>query len=186
MNTKSWVSFHSYIPNFYIAENNFFYSGLNEGCDLLAIAVTESPDCEIDGYANLIYPATTTSTTSTSTTTTTTTLPPRTTTTTTTFTPEPETTTSTTTRAPFYSFLLNSTSGLPTGVSACLDYTVSFNRATFFTSAENGPTIVNGTFLYTSSSLLNSIPDGYYSDGTNFWNFQNGSTGTDATPCGQP
>ena len=29
MNTKSWISFHSYLPNFYIAENNFFYSGLN-------------------------------------------------------------------------------------------------------------------------------------------------------------
>jgi len=41
MNTKSWISFHSYIPNFYIAENNFFYSGLNEGCDLIAIAATE-------------------------------------------------------------------------------------------------------------------------------------------------
>ena len=32
-NTKSWISFHSYIPNFYIAENNFFYSGLNGCCD---------------------------------------------------------------------------------------------------------------------------------------------------------
>lgn len=28
-NTKSWISFHSYIPNFYVGENNFFYSGLN-------------------------------------------------------------------------------------------------------------------------------------------------------------
>jgi hypothetical protein len=44
MNTKSWVSFHSYIPNFYIAENNFFYSGLNGGCDLAAIAVQELPN----------------------------------------------------------------------------------------------------------------------------------------------
>ena len=43
MNTQSWISFHSYIPNFYIAENNFFYSGLNEGCNLEAIAVTEIP-----------------------------------------------------------------------------------------------------------------------------------------------
>jgi hypothetical protein len=43
MNTQSWVSFHSYIPNWYIAENNFFYSGLNEGCDLYAIAVEEIP-----------------------------------------------------------------------------------------------------------------------------------------------
>jgi hypothetical protein len=42
-NTKSWVSFHTYIPNFYIGENNFFYSGLNEGCDITAIAVTEIP-----------------------------------------------------------------------------------------------------------------------------------------------
>lgn len=33
VNTKSWVSFHSYIPNFYIAENNFFYSGINGCCD---------------------------------------------------------------------------------------------------------------------------------------------------------
>jgi hypothetical protein len=40
-NTKSWVSFHSYIPNWYIAENNFFYSGLNGGCDLEAIAASE-------------------------------------------------------------------------------------------------------------------------------------------------
>lgn len=41
MNTKSWVSFHSYIPNWYIAENNFFYSGLNGSCDLTAIAFEE-------------------------------------------------------------------------------------------------------------------------------------------------
>ena len=32
-NTQSWISFHSYIPNFYIGENNFFYSGLNGCCD---------------------------------------------------------------------------------------------------------------------------------------------------------
>ena len=31
-NTKSWISFHSYIPNWYIAENNFFYSGTNDCC----------------------------------------------------------------------------------------------------------------------------------------------------------
>lgn len=43
LDTKSWVSFHSYIPNFYIAENNFFYSGLNEGCDLEAVALVEIP-----------------------------------------------------------------------------------------------------------------------------------------------
>jgi hypothetical protein len=58
LNTKSWVSFHSYLPNFYIAENNFFYSGLNECC----------ADFEI-----LLPPEPTTTTTSTSTSSTTTT-----------------------------------------------------------------------------------------------------------------
>ncbi len=44
VNTQSWISFHSYIPNFYIAENNFFYSGLNGCCDdIEAIAVNELP-----------------------------------------------------------------------------------------------------------------------------------------------
>lgn len=27
--SNSWVSFHSYLPNWYVGENNFFYSGLN-------------------------------------------------------------------------------------------------------------------------------------------------------------
>lgn len=88
-NTKSWVSFHTYLPNFYIGENNFFYSGLNEGCDLTAVAVTEIPsptttttttiilNCNLTGTAVVTgYPCilegtvveqTTTTTTSTST-----------------------------------------------------------------------------------------------------------------------
>jgi hypothetical protein len=33
VNTNTWISFHSYIPNWYIAENNFFYSGVNGCCD---------------------------------------------------------------------------------------------------------------------------------------------------------
>lgn len=63
INTQSWTSFHSYIPNYYIAENNFFYSGINEGCDLEAIAAVEvpttsttttiTPDCTIEGVAYL-------------------------------------------------------------------------------------------------------------------------------------
>jgi hypothetical protein len=69
VNTQSWISFHSYIPNWYIAENNFFYSGLNGGCDLEAIAATEIP-----------IPTTTTTTTTQrppeTTTTTTTAIPP--------------------------------------------------------------------------------------------------------------
>ncbi len=64
LNTQSWISFHSYIPNWYIAENNFFYSGLNSCCD------------DFDFVAGEIVPTpstTTTTTSSTSSTTTTTT-----------------------------------------------------------------------------------------------------------------
>jgi hypothetical protein len=53
-NTKSWVSFHSYIPNFYIAENNFFYSGINGCCDDVNFSAL---------VGNLIPPPTTTTTT---------------------------------------------------------------------------------------------------------------------------
>ena len=95
-NTNSWISFHSYIPNWYIAENNFFYSGLNDCCgDFDAVVANPIPnttttttssssstttttsstttiyvDCQLTGVACEI---TTTTTTSTSTTTTTTT-----------------------------------------------------------------------------------------------------------------
>ena len=84
-NTKSWVSFHTYIPNFYIGENNFFYSGLNEGCDITAIAVTEIPSptttstttrilyCNLTGTAVYVAPPTTTTTSTSSTSTTSTT-----------------------------------------------------------------------------------------------------------------
>jgi len=67
VNTRSWTSFHSYIPNWYIGENNFFYSGLNDGCDLHAIAVQEVPatttstttyipNCDLAGEAAFTYP----------------------------------------------------------------------------------------------------------------------------------
>jgi hypothetical protein len=54
-NTKSWVSFHTYIPNFYIGENNFFYSGLNEGCNISAVAVTEIPSPTTTTTTTVIY-----------------------------------------------------------------------------------------------------------------------------------
>jgi hypothetical protein len=107
LNTKSWVSFHTYLPNFYVGENNFYYSGLNEGCNLTAVAVVEIPsptttstttaaplDCALNGTAVYVPPPTTTTTTSSSTSTSTTT---STTSTTTTLTP---TTTTTTTPQP--------------------------------------------------------------------------------------
>ena len=41
-NTKSWISFHSYLPNFYIGENNFYYSGIN-GCCTNFTAILDNP-----------------------------------------------------------------------------------------------------------------------------------------------
>jgi hypothetical protein len=68
INTKTWISFHSYIPNFYIGENNFFYSGINGCCE----------DFELVAGELIPTPSTTTTTSTTEfiiTTTTTTTLP---------------------------------------------------------------------------------------------------------------
>jgi len=54
MNTRSWISFHSYIPNYYIAENNFFYSGLSEGCSLTFVAASSIVgNCTLAGIASL-------------------------------------------------------------------------------------------------------------------------------------
>lgn len=39
LNTKSWISFHSYLPNWYIGESNFFYSGINDACTELDFIV---------------------------------------------------------------------------------------------------------------------------------------------------
>jgi hypothetical protein len=64
VNTKSWISFHSYIPNFYIAENNFFYSGINGCCedfDLVAGEIVPTPSTTTTSSTQA--PATTTSTT---------------------------------------------------------------------------------------------------------------------------
>jgi hypothetical protein len=57
-NTQSWISFHSYIPNFYIGENNFFYSGLNGCCDefdfvagpIIADPITTTTTTTLDNY----------------------------------------------------------------------------------------------------------------------------------------
>ena len=66
-NTKTWVSFHTYIPNFYIGENNFFYSGLNGCCSEL-----DGQFGAIVGTDDRLIPTTTTTTTILVTTTTTT------------------------------------------------------------------------------------------------------------------
>lgn len=71
LNTKSWISFHSYIPNFYIGENNFFYSGLNGCCDdniaggfqAVAGVLTDKPPLTTTTTTYYPSPSTTTTTT---------------------------------------------------------------------------------------------------------------------------
>lgn len=65
-NSKSWISFHSYIPNWYVGENNFYYSGLNYCTNDFDVLV---------GVMDLTPPTTTTTTTIPLTTTTSTTIP---------------------------------------------------------------------------------------------------------------
>lgn len=68
MNTKRWTSFHSYIPNWYIGENNFFYSGLNNCCsdveaDFLALVGRLDRTITTTTTAAPIPPSTTTTST---------------------------------------------------------------------------------------------------------------------------
>jgi hypothetical protein len=148
-NTKSWVSFHTYIPNFYIGENNFFYSGLNEGCDISAVAVTEIPSptttttttviyycnlsgtavvtespCTLEGTAACTDCTTTTTSTSTSTTSTTTTI------------------------APSYYTLLGPVEGLSgTSGGACLNYNSTRSYSSNVNFMQSGV-----TYIYDSTS----------------------------------
>jgi hypothetical protein len=77
MNTKSWISFHSYLPNFYIAENNFFYSGQNNCCEdfdfLVGVLIPNPTTTTTSSTSTSSTSTTSTTSTSTSSTTTTTT-----------------------------------------------------------------------------------------------------------------
>jgi hypothetical protein len=68
VNTKSWMSFHSYVPNWYIAENNFFYSGINSCCgdgvfEVFAAIVTPPEETTTTSSTKAPDRTTTTSTT---------------------------------------------------------------------------------------------------------------------------
>jgi len=76
LNTRSWISFHSYIPNWYIAENNFFYSGSNDCCgdfDAVVAVLVPEPSTTTTTSSSTSTTTSTTSTTSTTTSTTSTT-----------------------------------------------------------------------------------------------------------------
>jgi hypothetical protein len=124
INTKSWVSFHTYLPNYYIGENNFFYSGLNEGCDMTFVAAVVIPtDCNLPGGSAIKQASTTTTTTTAGI--------PGTTTTTSTST---SSTTTTTTTANIINCTLNSGSAIVQ------------TTTTTTTTGIPGPTVENQTF----------------------------------------
>ncbi len=54
------------------------------------------------------------------------------------------------------------------GQTACNDYATPTNRNPYY--AAPGATLANGTVLYTTSALTTPVANGYYSDGTNYWN----------------
>jgi len=119
LNTRSWISFHSYIPNWYIAENNFFYSGSNDCCadfDLVAAVPVPEPTTTTTTSSS----TSTSSTTSTSSSTTSTTSSSTSSTTTTSST---STTSTSTTQTPFTCecyFIINETQSISTyGYTTC-------------------------------------------------------------------
>jgi len=162
LNTNSWISFHSYIPNFYIAENNFFYSGLNTGCDLEAIA------------AVIVDPPTTTTTTSTSTSTTTTTSTSTTSTTTTTSTSTSSTTTTTTT-------ICNSSESAEVGLSASVP--ICENNNTVYWAA--GFLFEEGILLFEDACLTTPLEGFDYVtyEGTVYSIINESEVGPSEGPC---
>ena len=78
---------------------------------------------------------------------------------------------------PPYSYLLNN-GGEATGPDACNEYN-SFVRATYYS---NQSSITTGTTLYLSD-YVTTVPDGYYSNGTNYWYFGGGVTSDLGTLC---
>lgn len=66
MNTKSWISFHSYLPNWYIPENSYFYSGQNSCCEefeFLVGTMIPTPSTTTTTTTKGVGPITTTTTT---------------------------------------------------------------------------------------------------------------------------
>jgi hypothetical protein len=178
-NTKSWVSFHSYLPNWYIGENNFFYSGINGCCD------------EFDALVGVLGPipttTTTSSTSSTSTTSTSTSTTTSTSTSTTTTTSTSSTTTTTTTLCPKagglvpeafftgYDILSPASTVVSTGSSSAACSAVSYLNSLPLPYTNVIPTynivyyqgVFLGSYVYTSDLRTDCTPapDGWYFTG---------------------
>jgi hypothetical protein len=81
-----------------------------------------------------------------------------------------------------YTYLINR-DAQASGAAACSQY-AAFNRASAYSYQSS---ITSGTFLYTDNTQLGNpayyVPDGYYSDGTKYYFFSGGNTGTSGTNC---
>jgi hypothetical protein len=136
-------------------------------------------DTNIYGTLDLCFALTTTTTTTTTaaptttTTTTTTTAAPTTTTTTTTSTTTaaPTTTTTTTTTTLSYVTFTLAYSTI-SGAQACSDYP-TLNTTQYYATA--GSTLTTGTIIFTDIALTTPAPNGFYSNGVNYWNTGAGS-----------
>lgn len=128
------------------APNNYFRYDTNSF--RYSSSVTELTAC----------PATTTTTTSTTTSTTT---------------EAPTTTTSTTTSTTTIGYVsFNLAYSITSGAEACSDYP-TLNTTLYY--AALGSTLTTGTIIYTDTALTTPAPNGFYSDGTNYWNTSAGA-----------
>lgn len=173
-NTKSWISFHSYIPNWYIGENNFFYSGINESCDIDLVVAKQPPitststttiyvpncllggqaraaNCNLVGTALYIPPPTTTTSSSTSTSTSTSSSTSSSSTTSTTTTIPTSTSTTTTTVVP-PSSTTTSTSTSSTSSSSTTSTTTTNNGGSSTSSTTTTNNIPSTTSTTTTTS----------------------------------
>lgn len=174
VNTQTWVSFHTYLPNYYVGENNFFYSGINRtiydsqsaisggsSCALTFVAaVPTTESCKIPSGNAITYnaPTTTTTTSSTSTSTTSTTSSTSTTSTTSsTSTTSTSTTTSTTTVAP----TTTTTTTLPVGPTTTTTTTPYIGPSTTSTTSSTSTsttTSTSSTSTTTSTTTIGCTP----------------------------
>jgi len=121
-------------------------------------------DTNVYGTLDLCFALTTTTTT-------TTTAAPTTTTTTTTTTAAPTTTTTTTTTTLSYVTFTLAYSTI-SGAQACSDYP-TLNTTQYYATA--GSTLTTGTIIFTDIALTTPAPNGFYSNGVDYWNTGAGS-----------
>jgi hypothetical protein len=81
------------------------------------------------------------------------------------------TTTTSTTTLPYNDFLLAFSSS--SGAEACSRYPTLFTN-TYYTDP-NISVLANGVEIYQNTALTNEAGDGFYSNGTNFWETSGGS-----------